>query len=103
VVQVFGLGQLGAPDAPQRCITGSDQKSSRQRNPARAVALQGERIARKRRLSDNRRLVEPVEQGLEAPREKEKAFFTLAERFRAAADPKQAKQLGNAMGRLIFG
>jgi predicted NAD-dependent protein-ADP-ribosyltransferase YbiA (DUF1768 family) len=48
-------------------------------------------------------LVELVEQGLEAQKGKEKAFFALAERFRAAVDPKEAKQLGDEMGRFIFG
>jgi hypothetical protein len=67
------------------------------------LAEQVERIARKRRLSDNRVLVELVEQGLEAQREKEKAFFAVAERFRAAADPEEVKQPGDEMGRLIFG
>jgi len=67
------------------------------------LAEQVERIARKRRLSDNRVLVELVEQGLEAQKEKEKAFFALAERFRAAADPKEVKQLGDEMGRFVFG
>ena len=70
--------------------------------PAR-VAEQVERIARKRRLSDNRVLVELVEQGLEAQKEKEKAFFALAERFRASADPEEAKRLGDQMGRFVFG
>ncbi len=67
------------------------------------LAEQVDRIARKKRLSDNRVLVELVEQGLQAQKEKEKAFFALAERFRAATDPKEAKQLGDEMGRLIFG
>jgi len=67
------------------------------------LAEQVERIAKKRRLSDNRVLVELVEQGLEASKQKEKAFFSLAERFRAAADPKEVKELGNEMGRFIFG
>jgi hypothetical protein len=67
------------------------------------LAEQVERIARRRRLSDNRVLVELVEQGLEAQKEKEKAFFALAERFRAAADPDEVKRLGNEMGRFIFG
>jgi len=47
--------------------------------------------------------VELVEQGLEAQKEKEKAFFALAERFRAASDPDEVKQLSDAMGRFIFG
>lgn len=67
------------------------------------LAEQVDRIARKRRLSDNRVLVELVEQGLEAQREKEKTFFALAERFRAAVDPKEVKQLGEEMGQFIFG
>ena len=67
------------------------------------LAEQVDRIAKKRRLSDNRVLVELVEQGLEARKEKEKAFFALAERFRTAADPEEAKQLGDEMGRFIFG
>jgi len=67
------------------------------------LAEQVERIAKKRRLSDNRVLVELVEQGLEAQKEKEKAFFALAERFRSADDPKEVKQLGDEMGRFIFG
>ncbi|PYX67545.1 MAG: hypothetical protein DMG78_27485 [Acidobacteria bacterium] len=67
------------------------------------LAEQVERIARKKRLSDNRVLVELLEQGLEAQKEKEKAFFEVAERFRAASDPDEIKQLGDKMGRFIFG
>ncbi|MFY9908522.1 MAG: hypothetical protein WCF22_04650 [Candidatus Sulfotelmatobacter sp.] len=67
------------------------------------LAKQVERIAKKKRLSDNRVLVELVEQGLEAQKEKEKAFFALAERFRAASDPEEVKRLGDHMGRLMFG
>lgn len=67
------------------------------------LADQVQRIAKKRRLSDNRVLVELLEHGLEAQKEKEKAFFALADRFRAASDPKDVKQLGDEMGRFIFG
>lgn len=42
------------------------------------IAEQVERLAKKRRLSDNRVLVELIEHGLEARKEKEKAFFSLA-------------------------
>lgn len=67
------------------------------------IAQRVDRIAKKKRLSDNRVLVELVEQGLEAQEEKEKKFFALAERFRAASDPSEIKQLGDEMGRFIFG
>jgi len=54
-------------------------------------------------MSDNRVLVELIELGIEARKQKEKAFFELAERFRAAGDPQQAKRLGEELGRLVFG
>jgi hypothetical protein len=62
-----------------------------------------ESIARKRRLSGNRVLVELVELGLEARKQKEKAFFELAERFRHTNDAAEVKQLGDALGRFVFG
>jgi predicted transcriptional regulator len=67
------------------------------------IARQVETLARQRDLSDNRVLVELIEQGIEAQQQKEKAFFQLAERFRAASDPEQVKQLGDQLGRFVFG
>jgi hypothetical protein len=48
-------------------------------------------------------LVELIDQGIEARQQKEKAFFQLAERFRAANDPEQVKQLRDQLGRFVFG
>ena len=67
------------------------------------VDRQIEAIARHRRLSGNRVLVELVELGLEARKQKEKAFFDLAERFRDSKDPEEVKQLGDELGRFVFG
>jgi hypothetical protein len=67
------------------------------------IARQVETLARQRALSDNRVLVELIEQGIEAQQQKEKAFFQLAERFRAANDPEQVKELGDQLGRFVFG
>ncbi len=67
------------------------------------IAKQVERLAKSQRLSDNRVLVELIELGIEARKQKEKAFFELAGRFRAAGDPQQAKRLGDELGRLVFG
>lgn len=58
------------------------------------VANQVRTMAKRRRLSANRMFVELVEEGIEAQKQKEKAFFELAERFRAAADPKEVERLG---------
>jgi predicted transcriptional regulator len=67
------------------------------------IAQRVDQIARKKRLSENRVLVELVKHGLEAQKEKEKKFFALAERFRSASDAKEIKQLGDEMGQFIFG
>ena len=67
------------------------------------IAKQVDRMAKSQRLSDNRVLVELIELGIEARKQKEKAFFELAERFRSASDPAEAKQLGDELGRLVFG
>ena len=67
------------------------------------IAKQVEVLAKQRDLSDNRVLVELIEQGIEASRQKEKVFFRLAERFRSASDPEQVKQLGDELGRFVFG
>jgi hypothetical protein len=40
---------------------------------------------------------------MEARKEKERAFFELAERFRGARDPEQVKTLGEELGRFVFG
>jgi hypothetical protein len=69
----------------------------------REVAKQVEAISKQRRLSDNRVLVELIEQGIQAQKEKEKAFFELAQRFREARDPSDVEQLGDQLGRFVFG
>jgi hypothetical protein len=60
-------------------------------------------LAKTRRLSSNRMLVELIENGIEAEKRKQEEFFELAERFREARDPGEAKRLGNELGRMVFG
>ena len=67
------------------------------------VANQVRSLAKRRRLSANRMLVELVEEGIAAQEQKEKAFFELANRFRAAADPKEVERIGEQLGRMVFG
>jgi hypothetical protein len=59
-------------------------------------------MAKSQRLSDNRVLVELIELGIEARKQREKAFFELAERFRNATDPEEVKRLGDKMGLMVF-
>ena len=67
------------------------------------VAAQVRGLAKARRLSANRMLVELIENGMEAEKRKQQEFFDLAERFRAATDPDEVKRLGDQMGRMVFG
>jgi hypothetical protein len=60
-------------------------------------------LAKTRRLSSNRMLVELIENGIEAEKRKQQEFFELAERFRDATDPEEAKRLGDELGRMVFG
>jgi hypothetical protein len=68
-----------------------------------SVAAQVRGIAKSRRLSANRMLVELIENGIEADKRKQQDFFELAERFRQAADPEEVKRLGDQLGRMVFG
>ena len=67
------------------------------------VAAQVRSLAKARRLSANRMLVELIENGMEAEKRKQQEFFDLAARFRSATDPEEVKRLGDQMGRMVFG
>jgi hypothetical protein len=67
------------------------------------VAAQVRSIAKSRRLSANRTLIELIENGIEVDKRKQQEFFELAERFRQADDPKEIKRLGDQLGRMVFG
>jgi predicted DNA-binding ribbon-helix-helix protein len=69
----------------------------------RQIAKQVDAMAKRRQLSNNRVLMELIEQGMEARKQKESAFFNLAQRFRAARDPEEVKELGEQLGRFVFG
>ena len=67
------------------------------------TATQVRAMAKSRRLSATRMLVELIENGIEAEKRKQQEFFDLAERFRSASDPEEVKCLGEQMGRMVFG
>jgi len=70
--------------------------------PAKTAA-QVRTLAKTRRLSSNRMLVELIENGIEAQLRKQQESFELAEKFRNAEDPEEAKRLGDELGRMVFG
>ena len=67
------------------------------------VAAKVRSLARTRKVSSNRVLVELIENGLDAEKRKQQEFFELAELFRNATDAREAKLLGDKLGRLVFG
>ncbi len=67
------------------------------------LAKQVGAMAKNRKLSKNRMLVELIESGVEAQKRKEQQFFALAERFRNEQDPEAANRLGDELGRMVFG
>jgi hypothetical protein len=58
------------------------------------VAAQVRTLAKIRKLSANRVLVELIENGIEAEKRKEQELFEQAGKFREAADPEEVKRLG---------
>ena len=68
-----------------------------------AVASQVKSMAKTRRLSATRMLVELIENGIEAEKRKQQEFFDLADRFRSEKDPEAAKRLSDQLGRMVFG
>ena len=68
-----------------------------------SVAKQVDSIATRRRLSDNRVLVELIELGIEASKQQEKTFIELAERFRTSKDSVESRLLGEELARFVFG
>ena len=67
------------------------------------VAAQVRSLAKTRKLSSNRMLVELIENGIEAEKRKQQQFFELAEKFRNTKDPEEAQRLGDELGRMVFG
>lgn len=69
----------------------------------RSTATAIHRLAKSRNLSENRMIVDLINQGLEAEKRKETEFRELAERFRTATDPEEIQRLGDQLGRMVFG
>jgi hypothetical protein len=67
------------------------------------VAAQVRNLAKARRLSANRMLLQLIESGMDAEKRKQQEFFDLAERFRKATDAEEVKRLGDQMGQMVFG
>ena len=67
------------------------------------LAKQVGSMAKRRKVSKNRMLLELIETGVDAERRKQQQFFALAERFRNEQDPEAANRLGDELGKMVFG
>jgi hypothetical protein len=67
------------------------------------VARRVRAIAKARRTSANRVLVDLIETGLEAGDDERRRFLDLAGRFKDSSDPAESERLREELARMIFG
>jgi metal-responsive CopG/Arc/MetJ family transcriptional regulator len=70
--------------------------------PAR-LARQVRTIAKNRKTSTNRVLVELIETGIESKETEKSRFFDLADQLSAATDPSERKRIKAILARMTFG
>ncbi len=68
-----------------------------------AVARRVQALARRRRTSANRVIVELIEGGLDAKEREKVAFFELADRLTHTSDHAEQKRLKEELARMTFG
>ena len=68
-----------------------------------AVARRVQALAKRRRISANRVIVDLIESGLEAKEREKAAFFELADRLAVTSDRAEQKRLKEELARLTFG
>ena len=67
------------------------------------VAKRVRALARTRKTSANRVLIDLIETGLEAKRAERERFFDLARRFKESSDAKESEHLRETLAQMIFG
>ena len=67
------------------------------------VARRVRAIAKARRTSANRVLVDLIEAGIEAGEAEKRRFFDLARRFKESSEPAESERLREDLARMIFG
>jgi hypothetical protein len=68
-----------------------------------AVAKRVRAIAKTRKVSANRVLVDLIETGLQAKESERERFLVLARRFKESSDPGESERLRDELARRIFG
>lgn len=82
----------------------SEEKSARQSVtlPTR-VAQRVRALAKTRRTSASRVLVDLIETGLDSKQTEKERFFALADRLTRTSDPKERRKLKRELARMTFG
>jgi hypothetical protein len=70
--------------------------------PAR-LARRVRTLAKNRKTSTNRVLVELIETGIESKEAEKSRFFDLADQLSATSDPAERKQIKEKLARMTFG
>jgi hypothetical protein len=70
--------------------------------PAR-LARRVRTLAKSRKISTNRVLVELIETGIESKEEEKSRFFELADQLSATSDPAERKRIKEILSRMTFG
>jgi hypothetical protein len=70
--------------------------------PAR-LARRVRTLAKNRKTSTNRVLVELIETGIESKESEKSRFFALADQLAATSDPAERKRIKDALARMTFG
>jgi len=70
--------------------------------PAR-LARQVRTLAKKRKTSTNRVLVELIELGIESKEAEKSKFFDLADQLSSTSDPSERKRIKESLARMTFG
>jgi hypothetical protein len=68
-----------------------------------AVARRVRAMAKSRRTSANRVLVDLIEAGLQAKEAEKERFLALARRFKETSDPRESDRLREELASMIFG
>ena len=67
------------------------------------VARRVKALAKTKKTSANRIVVDLIEAGLESQQQEKKRFFELADRLRRSSNPAEQKRLKEELARMTFG
>ena len=86
-----------------RCMADTEKTVRQSVSIPSAIARRVQALAKRRRTSANRVIVELIESGLEAREREKRTFFALADRLAQSTDALEQKRLKEELARMTFG